>query len=97
MVSQISTPSAASAISKLSVAEHIANIKPPPMTKSLIFLATAPFYRDFVKPSLVANASASFFLFNVPRRIFYKLHKIYRIALKIFMMQVQPIIKQLIT
>jgi hypothetical protein len=96
MVSQISTPSAASAISKLSVAEHIANIKPPPMTKSLIFLATAPFYRDFVKPSLVANASASFF-FCSPRRIFYKLHKIYRIALKIFMMQVQPIIKQLIT
>jgi hypothetical protein len=55
-------------------------------------LATAPFSTDFVKPSLVAKASASFVQCTTAH--FYKLHKIYRIALKIFMMQVQPIIKQ---
>jgi hypothetical protein len=78
--------------SKLSVAEHIANIKPPPMTKSLIFGYSTFLYRDFSKTKFMLMPQ-HLFLFNVPAH-FYKLHKIYRIALKIFMMQVQPIIKQ---
>ena len=58
MGSQISTPCAAKAISKLSVAEHMANIKPPPITYRLILSATAPFCSDTLAyPNLAARSS----------------------------------------
>ena len=58
MFSAISTPSAAKAISKLSVPEHIAKRNPPPAQNSLIRFATANFISlTFLKPFLAAAAS----------------------------------------
>ena len=58
----MSIPSEASAISYESVAEHIAKRKPPPVTYSLIFLATASLACEtFSKPNLFASFSNDFF------------------------------------
>ncbi len=56
----MSTPSAASAMSKVSVAEHIAKRNPPAPTKDLIVRATAFFSSEtLANPSFRAIASFS--------------------------------------